>query len=63
VAMHSERGAWWPVRPSVPRTYATKGWRGAFRPEAGAARPCWWVISALEGFEGKESREAYYAGF
>jgi hypothetical protein len=52
------------MRPSVPRTYAMKGWRGASRSEAGAIRPCWWVTSALESFEGKESREAYYyAGF
>jgi hypothetical protein len=24
-------------------------------------RPCWWVFSALDRCDGKESREAYYA--
>jgi hypothetical protein len=24
--------------------------------------PCWWVLSALDIFEGKEAREKYYAG-
>jgi hypothetical protein len=24
--------------------------------------PCWWVLSALDVFEGKEAREKYYAG-
>jgi hypothetical protein len=27
-----------------------------------AKNPCWWVLSALDGFEGKEAREKYYAG-
>jgi hypothetical protein len=24
--------------------------------------PCWWILSALEACDGKEAREAYYAG-
>jgi hypothetical protein len=24
-------------------------------------RPCWWMLSALERLDGKETREAYYA--
>jgi len=23
--------------------------------------PCWWVLSALDTFDGKEAREEYYA--
>ena len=25
-------------------------------------RPCWWILSALDFCDGKEAREAYYAG-
>jgi hypothetical protein len=31
--------------------------------QAEEERPCWWVLSALDGFDGKEAREAYYAKF
>jgi hypothetical protein len=24
--------------------------------------PCWWILSALDSCDGKEAREAYYAG-
>ena len=30
-------------------------------PRADEENPCWWVLSALESFEGKEARETYYA--
>jgi hypothetical protein len=23
---------------------------------------CWWILSALDNFDGKEAREKYYAG-
>jgi hypothetical protein len=29
--------------------------------QAEVERPCWWVLSALDSFDGKEAREAYYA--
>jgi hypothetical protein len=59
--MHSERRASRSVRASVANTVLWRGRLGADRPETGADRPCWLAASALEGFEGKESREAYYA--
>jgi len=30
-------------------------------PSEDEKNPCWWVLSALESFEGKEARETYYA--
>jgi hypothetical protein len=24
--------------------------------------PCWWILSTLDSFEGKEAREEYYTG-
>jgi hypothetical protein len=30
-------------------------------PSEDEENPCWWVLSALESFEGKEARETYYA--
>jgi hypothetical protein len=59
--MHSERRASRSVRASVAKTVLWRGRLGAYRPEAGAGCPYWLAASALEGFEGKEWREAYYA--
>jgi len=63
VVMHSERGASRPVQASVAKTFVVvRSRRGTSLTEAGADRQLWWVTSALESFEGKELREAYYAG-
>jgi hypothetical protein len=39
---------------------ASSARRANTRPPPDEENPCWWVLSALESFEGKEARETYY---
>jgi hypothetical protein len=54
--------AWWTL--SEVEEYLLERARRAHVSEAEREEgsPCWWMLSALDRCEGKEAREAYYAG-